>query len=146
MPCLNSSGKVASEASSTPSARKPFQVKARVTHRLLDVTDDSTSAADCTLSRRLVSQALPPATSRKETNSYCPVSAGVRVSRRCWMSLNSSMVLVPRSLHLVEHVRECRLQLESLLDLVRGHIRILSVLQEARPLVLPDELDERRRV
>ena len=34
MPCLNSSGNVASEASSTPSARRPFQVKATVTQRL----------------------------------------------------------------------------------------------------------------
>ena len=34
IPCLNSSGKDASEASSSPSARKPFQVKAAVTQRL----------------------------------------------------------------------------------------------------------------
>ena len=34
MPCLNSSGKEASEASSSPSARSPFQVKAAVTQRL----------------------------------------------------------------------------------------------------------------
>ena len=33
IPCLNSSGNVASEASSTPSARNPFQVKATVTQR-----------------------------------------------------------------------------------------------------------------
>ena len=34
MPCLNSSGKDASEASSSPSARRPFHVKAAVTQRL----------------------------------------------------------------------------------------------------------------
>ena len=34
MPCLNSSGKDASGASSNPRARKPFQVKAAVTQRL----------------------------------------------------------------------------------------------------------------
>ena len=33
MPCRNSSGNVASDASSTPSARRPFQVKATVTQR-----------------------------------------------------------------------------------------------------------------
>ena len=96
MPCLNSSGKVASESSSTPSARSPFQVKASVTHRLLEATVVSTSAADCTLSRSAATQARPAAASRNETNSYCPVSAGVRVSRMCWMSFSSSMALVPR--------------------------------------------------
>ena len=34
MPCLNSSGNEASEPSSTPSARRPFQVNATDTHRL----------------------------------------------------------------------------------------------------------------
>ena len=39
MPCLNSSGNVAREASSTPSARRPFQVKATVTQRLFLSTE-----------------------------------------------------------------------------------------------------------
>src|SRR3954462_9482379 len=127
MPCLNSSGKVASEASSSPSARSPFQMNASVTQRLLDATVASTSAADETLSRSALTHARPPAGSRNETNSYCPVSAGVRVSRMCWMSSNSSMVWLPASLHLVEHLRERGLELERLLDLIRAHERVLAV-------------------
>src|SRR5262245_36868941 len=50
------------------------------------------------------------------------------------------------SLHLVEHVLEGRLEPERLLDLVGAYIRILAVFQEARALVLPHELDERRSV
>ena len=46
MPCLNSSGKVASEASSTPSARRPFQVNATVTQRFSLSTEARTCAAD----------------------------------------------------------------------------------------------------
>ena len=48
MPCRNSSGKVASDASSTPSAPSPFQVKATVTQRLSGacVSGDGGAAAD----------------------------------------------------------------------------------------------------
>ncbi len=74
---------VASEPSSTPSARRPFQVKATVTQRLSVSTEAMTSAADCAFSRIADSQALPPAALRNERNSYRPVSAGVRVSRMC---------------------------------------------------------------
>ena len=51
MPCLNSSGNVASEASSTPSAPRPFQVNATVTQRLSCSTEARIAAADCTFSR-----------------------------------------------------------------------------------------------
>ena len=61
------------------------------------------------------------------------------------MSSNSSMSLASvDSLHLVEHVGEGRLELERLLDLVGADVRILAVFQEARALVLANELDERR--
>ncbi len=50
MPCLNSSGKVASEASSNPSARIPFQVKATVTQRLSLSTLARIAATECTFS------------------------------------------------------------------------------------------------
>ena len=46
MPCLNSSGKEASEASSSPSARSPFQVKAAVTQRLSLSTPARIDAAE----------------------------------------------------------------------------------------------------
>ena len=36
--------------------------------------------------------------------------------------------------------------MECLLDLIRAHVRIFAVFQEARALVVADELDERRRV
>ena len=61
MPCLNSSGNVASEASSTPSARNPFQVKATVTQRLSFSTEARIAAADCTVSRIAASHSRPPA-------------------------------------------------------------------------------------
>src|SRR6185369_16682690 len=147
MPCLNSSGNVASEASSTPSARRPFQVNATVTQRLSLSTEVLTSAADCTLSRMPASQARPPAGFRKVRNSYRPVRAGVRVSRLCWISSNSSITLSPDPLlHLVEHVGEGSLDLEGLLDFVGAHIRIFPVFQETRALVLAYELDECRSI
>ena len=101
MPCLNSSGKVASESSSTPSARRPFQVKATVTQRLSVSTEAMTSAADCAFSRIADSQARPPAALRNERNSYRPVSAGVRVSRMCWMSSFSSMARPLRGIYCI---------------------------------------------
>src|SRR4030095_7020092 len=142
MPCLNSSGKLASDSSSSPSARNPFQVKAKVTHRLPDASDDCTSAAAPTWSRTPPSHARPDAGFRNDRKTYSPASAGVRVSSMCWMSSNSS-VSGTTLLHLVEHGRERVLEPQRLLDLVRGHIRVLGVLQKARPLVLPHELDER---
>src|SRR4029077_3202566 len=51
MPCRNSSGKVASDASSTPSARNPFQVSATDTHRFSKLTVSATAFADGTFSR-----------------------------------------------------------------------------------------------
>src|ERR1700704_3925806 len=120
MPCLNSSGNVASESSSTPSARRPFQVKATVTQRLSFSTEAMTFAADCAFSQIADSQARPPAALRNERNSYRPVSAGVRVNRMCWMSSFSSIATSCGGLlHLIEHVRKVRLELERLLDLVR---------------------------
>ena len=50
------------------------------------------------------------------------------------------------SLHLIEHIGERRLELESLLDFVGAHIRILAVFEEARALVFTNELDERWRI
>src|SRR6266446_446646 len=147
MPCLNSSGNVASEPSSAPSARRPFQVKATVTQRLSFSTEAMTSAADCAFSRIADSQARPPAALRNERNSYRPVSAGVRVSRMCWMSSFSSIARpAVDSLHLVEHVREGRLELERFLDFVGTHVGILTVFQEAWTLMLANELDERKSI
>src|SRR5688572_6098852 len=145
MPCLNSSGKLASDASSSPSARNPFQVKASVTHRLLEASDACTSAADRTLSTTPFSHARPDAGLRNDRKTYSPVSAGVRVSSMCWMSSNSSMSATTL-LHLIEHGRERVLEPQRLFDLVRAHIRVLGVLQKARPLVIAHELDERGRV
>src|SRR5262245_50019597 len=141
MPCLNSSGKLARDVSSSPSARNPFHVKATVTHRALAATDECTSAADCTLSRRPVSHARPDSASRNETKMYSPLSAGVRVSRMCWMSSNSSMSTMAL-LHLVEHDLERILESQRLLDLLGAHIRVLGVLKKTRTLVLPNELNE----
>src|SRR6266446_3292486 len=147
MPCLNSSGNVASEASSTPNARRPFQVNATVTQRFSCSTEARTSAADCAFSRIADSQARPPAALRNERNSYRPVSAGVRVSRMCWMSSFSSIARpAVDSLHLVEHVREGRLELERFLDFVGTHVGILTVFQEAWTLMLANELDERKSI
>src|SRR5262245_28220030 len=50
------------------------------------------------------------------------------------------------SLHLVEHVRESRLELECLLDLVRAHKGVFAVFQKARTLMFTDELDECRGI
>src|SRR4029077_704535 len=51
-----------------------------------------------------------------------------------------------RSLHLVEHRRKRRLELECLLDLVCAYVGVLAVFQETRAMMLADKLDERRRV
>src|SRR5947209_19487993 len=59
------------------------------------------------------------------------------------MSSYSSM---SASLHLVEHVRECGLQGQRLLDLLGADKRILAVFQETRALVFSNELDESRRI
>src|SRR3954467_10467294 len=50
------------------------------------------------------------------------------------------------SLQLIEHLRQRVLDLQGLLDLVRGHVRVLAILHEARALVLAHELDERLAV
>ena len=85
-----------------------------------------------------------------------PLIEGVDVVANCrhrisrvHLSPHSSLLLVSclvLSLHLVEHVRERRLELERLLDLVRADIRIFAVFKEARAMMVADKLDERRRV
>src|SRR5262252_978584 len=50
------------------------------------------------------------------------------------------------SLHLVEHLGERPLELERLLDLFRADVRVLTVFEEARPLVLVEELRDREHV
>ena len=50
------------------------------------------------------------------------------------------------SLHLVEHIGEGGLQLQSLLDLVGTHKGVFAVFKEARALMLADELNECRKV
>ena len=45
-------------------------------------------------------------------------------------------------LHLVEHVGERSLQAQRLLDLIRRHVWVLAVLQEAGEVVLAHELHE----
>ena len=59
MPWRNSSGKVASDESSTPSARSPFQVKATVTQRVSAVPSDAADSAVPTLSTMPANQARP---------------------------------------------------------------------------------------
>src|SRR3954447_22897473 len=147
MPCRNSSGKVASEASGTPRARSPFQVKATVTHRESVAPPDPTTRPVPTLSMMPESQARPPAGCRKVRNPYRAARARGRASRKCWTSSSSSTALPPdRSLHLVEHAGESRLQPQGLLDLVGTHIGVLAVFQEAGALVVAHELDERSGV
>ena len=147
MPCLNSSGNVASEASSKPSARRPFQVKATVTQRLSISVEARTSAADCTFARIADSQARPPAALRNERNSYRPVSAGTRVSRMCWMSSNSSMAR-PMAIHCIwsSMFENAALSLQGLLDFVATHVGMLAVFEKAWTLVVAEELDEGRRI
>ena len=65
----NSSGKVASDSSGTPSARNPFHVNANVTQRSELSIVACTSAADWTLSSNSVSHARPPAGVSNERNS-----------------------------------------------------------------------------
>src|SRR6516164_5893380 len=142
MPCLNSSGNVASDASCTPRARKPFHVNATVTQRCSCWTDSLACAADCAFSRMAASQALPPAAFPNDRNSYRPVRAGVRVRRMCWMSSSSSMTLLSESLHLVEHLPKSRFQPECLLDFVGADVRILAIFEKARALVLAYEFNE----
>src|SRR5277367_597413 len=146
MPCRNSSGNVASDASSTPSARSPFQVKATVTHRFSLSTDERMASTESTVSMIPVSHARPAAAFRNVRNSYRPFSAGARVSRMCWMSSNSSKMRPRWLLHLIEHIGECRLELERLFDFIGGDIRILAVFEEAWALVLTHKRDEGRRI
>src|ERR1700680_3900103 len=142
MPCRNSSGKVASEASSTPSARSPFEVNATVTQRLSCATDSRIAFAECTFSRIAASHARPPAGSLNDKNSYRPFSAGARVNRMCWMSSRSSMARQRGLLHL----GELRLHAQRLLDFVGAYEWILAVFEETRTLVVAHELNECRRV
>src|SRR5947209_15518410 len=144
MPCRNSSGKVASESSGTPSARSPFQVQGTVTHRESIAPADPTTAPVPTLSKMPESQARPPAGCRKVRNPYRAARARGRASRKCWRSSSSSMASAPRALlHKVQHVGKSGFQLESLLDFVGAHIRVLTVFQKTRALMVAHELDER---
>src|SRR3954468_1520705 len=52
----------------------------------------------------------------------------------------------PRLLHLIERVRERRLDRERLLDFFARHVGVLAVFEEARALVLAEESDDRRRI
>ena len=65
MPCRNSSGKVASEASSTPSAPSPLQVKATVTQRLSGGCDSERDVPRPTVSSNPASHWRPDDASRK---------------------------------------------------------------------------------
>src|ERR1700679_1274212 len=141
MPERNSSGNVASDAASTPSARRPLHVNAIVTQWALSGRDRA-EAAVATSSSIEETHARPAAGSWKLRKSYRPASAGVRSRRKCWMSFSSNMAL----LHLVEDVRKVALDLERLLDLRCSDVRILPIFEEARVLVLADEGDERRHV
>ena len=58
IPCRNSSGNVASEASSTPSARNPSQVNATETQRFFQI-EIGDLLADGIFSRMASSQARP---------------------------------------------------------------------------------------
>src|SRR5262249_3441938 len=147
MPSRNSSGKVARDASSTPSARSPFHVNAIVAQRWSAWPAAAILAPVPTLSIRPDSHARPWARSRNVTDPYRAARAGGRVSRKCWMSSSSSIKLSPdRSLHLVERFGERCLQLERLLDLIGGDIGIFAVFQETRTLVFPEKLDDGVRV
>ena len=69
MPCLNSSGKEAKEASSTPSARNPLWVNATVTQRVSTPNVARAVAADATRSQMARIQARPDSGSRNDRNS-----------------------------------------------------------------------------
>ena len=69
MPVRNSSGKVCSDSSGTPSARKPFHVNASVTQRSELSIVAVASAADCVLSNSSDSHARPPAGVSNDRNS-----------------------------------------------------------------------------
>src|SRR3954467_3860525 len=93
------------------------------------------------------SQARPPAGCRKVRNPYRAARARGRARRKCWISSSSSTALPPdRSLHLVEHVGERRLELERLLDLVRADVRVFAIFDEARAMMVANELDKGGRI
>ena len=69
MPVRNSSGKVCSDSSGTPSARKPFHVNASVTQRSDSSIVAVASAADCVLSSSSESHARPPSGVSNDRNS-----------------------------------------------------------------------------
>ena len=83
-PCLDGTlpGRWPMMLQSTPSARKPFQVKPTVTH-LESRRLDPTALAVPTLSIRPVSHARPPAACRNVKNSYRAASAGGLAIRKC---------------------------------------------------------------
>ena len=69
MPWRNSSGKVARDSSGTPSARRPFQVNASVTHRFVLSIVAGAVAADSTMGISSDSHARPPAGLSNDRNS-----------------------------------------------------------------------------
>ena len=150
MPCLNSSGNVASDASSTPSARRPFQVKATVTQRLLlfDGLRMVFARTDCTLFKNVAdSHARPPAASAKREKL---VAAGQR--RGAGQQDVLDVVELKHSMAARGHCiwssmfENDAFSLQRFLDLVGAHERIFAVFEETRALVLAHELDEGRRV
>src|SRR5437016_13428361 len=63
-----------------------------------------------------------------------------------WLCRQATQPHCRTLLHLVEHVRKRRLELERLLDLVRTHIWVFAVFEETRAMMFADELDERRGI
>ena len=138
-------GKRGERSSSTPSARRPFQVNATVTHRASSASDASAAAAEWIFSRSADSQ-RPPAGPLPKRHEL--VASGERGDTRQQNVLDVVEFERVGSHHCISSsmAREARLQPKRLLDFVGGHVRVLAVLQEAGALVLADELDERRRV
>ena len=112
MPCLNSSGNVASESSPKPSARSPLQVKATLTQRL------SISVESADLRGRLhlwKERRQPGASARGVAKRKEFVSPRERGHARQQDVLDvvefKHGATDGESLHLVEHVREGCLEL-----------------------------------
>ena len=94
MPCRNSSGNVASDASSTPSARNPFQVNATDTHRFSRLTV-SRPPSPTALSPVWPRAKRAPGGLLKRKKFISPsqaLIAGTRVNKMYWMSSNSSII------------------------------------------------------
>ena len=90
-------------------------------------------ALGCARSVRLESS------SQKRLSQYCDTEY-LRYMYS-WLRIHT-LLISGQLLHLVEHVGERRLQAQRLLDLIRSHVWVLSVLQEAGEVVLAHELHE----